>query len=246
MKLQPVGDLHLDMQSVAIQRKIMQSLVSQEEVDVLLLAGDIFSIGNVKEVVSFLSSRWENIIYVPGNHDYLGETIQDFENKLEEVADIYLNFFPFTQSSKTITIGHQRFVGGTLWYPFNVEASHLAPSWWDFIHLRDFNLDMADAFNRDLVMFMDSNLKSTDVVLTHHLPSFQSVSERFRGMDTNCFFANNLDELILDKQPKLWVHGHTHNNFDYKIGKTRVLCNPLGYTWRGEGKDFDKHLIVEV
>ena len=28
---------------------------------------------------------------------------------------------------------------------------------------------------------------------------------------------------------KLWVHGHTHDEFDYKIGITRVVCNPRGY-----------------
>jgi hypothetical protein len=27
----------------------------------------------------------------------------------------------------------------------------------------------------------------------------------------------------------LWVHGHVHNQRDYHIGATRVVCNPRGY-----------------
>ena len=30
-------------------------------------------------------------------------------------------------------------------------------------------------------------------------------------------------------QIKLWTHGHTHHEFDYMVGSTRVVCNPRGY-----------------
>jgi len=32
-----------------------------------------------------------------------------------------------------------------------------------------------------------------------------------------------------DGQPKLWIHGHSHDRCDYTLGKTRVVANPLGY-----------------
>ncbi len=32
-----------------------------------------------------------------------------------------------------------------------------------------------------------------------------------------------------NKEIKLWTHGHTHEDFDYMIGTTRVFCNPRGY-----------------
>ena len=38
-----------------------------------------------------------------------------------------------------------------------------------------------------------------------------------------------MEPLIIEMQPRLWVHGHTHEIFDYYIGTTRVLCNPRGY-----------------
>ena len=30
-------------------------------------------------------------------------------------------------------------------------------------------------------------------------------------------------------QPKLWIHGHSHDRCDYLLRKTRVVANPLGY-----------------
>jgi hypothetical protein len=32
--------------------------------------------------------------------------------------------------------------------------------------------------------------------------------------------------------------GHTHESFDYEIGKTRVVCNPRGYASTEENKGF--------
>ena len=69
------------------------------------------------------------------------------------------------------------------------------------------------------------------VVVGHHAPSKQSTHPRYQH-DTlmNGAYSNSLDEFILDHpQIKLWTHGHTHEDFDYMIGTTRVFCNPRGY-----------------
>lgn len=47
-------------------------------------------------------------------------------------------------------------------------------------------------------------------------------------------------------RPLLWVHGHTHDSFDYMIGSTRVLCNPRGYIPEEANKQFDPALIVDL
>ena len=67
-----------------------------------------------------------------------------------------------------------------------------------------------------------------DIIVSHHTPSYQSISDRYRADPLNVCFSNNLDEQILNmkKPPKLWIHGHTHDRFDYMIGDTRVICHP--------------------
>ena len=69
------------------------------------------------------------------------------------------------------------------------------------------------------------------VVVGHHSPSQKSTHEQYIN-DTimNGGYSSNMDEFIQDHpQIKLWTHGHTHHNFDYVIGETRVVCNPRGY-----------------
>jgi len=43
---------------------------------------------------------------------------------------------------------------------------------------------------------------------------------------------------------KLWIHGHTHDSFDYNIGDTRVVCNPVGYY--KENDTWKKDLVIEI
>jgi predicted phosphodiesterase len=69
------------------------------------------------------------------------------------------------------------------------------------------------------------------VVVGHHAPSKQSTHPRYKH-DTlmNGAYSSSLDEFILDHpQIKLWTHGHTHEDFDYMLGTTRIFCNPRGY-----------------
>jgi Icc-related predicted phosphoesterase len=69
------------------------------------------------------------------------------------------------------------------------------------------------------------------VVVGHHAPSKLSVKPQYEhDFHINGAYSSNLDEFIVNHpRIKLWVHGHTHNEFDYIIGETRVVCNPRGY-----------------
>lgn len=83
------------------------------------------------------------------------------------------------------------------------------------------------------------------MVLTHYLPSRHSIAPRWRSSPLNAFFLCDLTSLIAEKQPALWVHGHTHDSIDYRIGDTRVLCNPFGYAHHEENPAFDHSLRVQ-
>ena len=71
----------------------------------------------------------------------------------------------------------------------------------------------------------------TIVVVGHHAPSKGSEHPRYKHDQLmNGAYNSALDEFILDRPGiKLWTHGHTHEDFDYMIGSTRVICNPRGY-----------------
>jgi Icc-related predicted phosphoesterase len=86
------------------------------------------------------------------------------------------------------------------------------------------------------------------VVVGHHAPSKASTHPRYKTeVITNGAYSTNLDNFILDRrQIKLWTHGHTHEDFDYMIGTTRIVCNPRGYDGYEERADHFELKYVEV
>ena len=57
------------------------------------------------------------------------------------------------------------------------------------------------------------------IVVTHHGVSPLSIHEQFKGDSLNCAFMTDLSNEVIDHGPDLWIHGHTHNSFDYTLGK---------------------------
>ena len=94
--------------------------------------------------------------------------------------------------------------------------------------------DAVEDFNKALDYINHVTAEKADVkflVVTHHCPSDKSVHDKYRA-DTimNGGFRSNLDDFIAYRpQIRLWVHGHTHEDFDYVISETRIVCNPRGY-----------------
>lgn len=86
------------------------------------------------------------------------------------------------------------------------------------------------------------------VVITHFAPSRHSIHPRFSDSLLNACFVSDLEDRILRWQPQLWMHGHTHDSFDYRIGATRVIANPRGYARTGvaENESFDPGLVIEL
>jgi predicted phosphodiesterase len=70
------------------------------------------------------------------------------------------------------------------------------------------------------------------VVVGHHTPSYESCPPEFQhDTEMNGGYHSDLTGFIMDHpRIKVWTHGHTHSAFDYIVGKTRVVCNPRGYT----------------
>lgn len=85
------------------------------------------------------------------------------------------------------------------------------------------------------------------VVVTHHAPHRGSLCARYAHDWLSGAFVNDLPERYF-KVPALWVHGHTHQSFDYFVGNCRILCNPRGYIgYRAGGNPRFKHrLIVDL
>lgn len=91
------------------------------------------------------------------------------------------------------------------------------------------------------------------VVVTHHAPRPGSLAGCFERSGLSPAFVNDLPAEVF-RGVDLWVHGHTHDSFDYQVdrpdgGTCRVVCNPRGYVrWDGtlENRVFKPGWVVTV
>jgi len=95
---------------------------------------------------------------------------------------------------------------------------------------------------------VDNKPKEKFVVVGHHCPSRKSIPAQYKNETImNGGFSSDLDAFIAERpQIKLWTHGHTHNAFDYMIGKTRIVCNPRGYAGYEDDTGYNPNLVLEV
>jgi predicted phosphodiesterase len=111
--------------------------------------------------------------------------------------------------------------------------------------------DAVDEFKRFtgyIQQIVEGRFDQKFVVAGHHAPSRLSTHARYAD-DTvmNGGYSSSLDDYIIDHpQIKLWTHGHTHHDFDYRIGSTRVVCNPRGYINYEESADRWQLITVDI
>lgn len=98
---------------------------------------------------------------------------------------------------------------------------------------------------------VDDLFADKKVVVSHHLPCLRSISEEFKRYPENTLnpsYASDMEDWIKDRKDiDLWIHGHTHNSFDYRLDNgTRIVCNPRGYYKYAENEEFNKSMVVEI
>lgn len=258
MKIKIASDLHLEFFNA------LEYLPDVGLGDVLILAGDIVCArhlnknGYLRDVyLRFFdncSKNFEKVLYVMGNHEFYGYNYKSAYNTIKE--NIPSNFY--LMENDTVTIGDWNFIGFTFWTNFrNANPIEMLNA---EMYMNDYKVIRVDSnyrklraqdtlgFHRASIDYLFSQLNEYDknvFVISHHAPSYQSISEEFKNANCNDSFCSQYDNLILNyNQIKYWVHGHVHSPFDYKIGDCRVICNPLGY--RHDSITYDPSLYLKI
>jgi hypothetical protein len=227
------------------------------DADVVVLAGDI---GLGTEGVEWANRAFSvPVVYVPGNHEFYHGEIRSVLSAMHRAAAEQVHVL----SNDSVEIGRVRFLGSTLWTDFNlygytrgIEARRLARQVMpDFscIELsgRPFTPEASVTLHMASRNWLEAALLEGDsdrtVVVTHHVPCGRSIASRFLDGPVsvlNPAFASNLDRLM--GHSALWVHGHTHDSFNYQVGITRVICNPRGYVDEELNPGFDQNMGVDL
>lgn len=247
MNILPLSDLHLEFYKDGGDAFFKQLDLSG--VDVLVLAGDIVCFGErygrdaERLLERFCGDHWT--VFVPGNHEYYFSNPKDVHARIRQLEKRLHNFVSFHEPGQASVLG-QKFVGATLWFPDGKTASKHKDDFNDFNLIDHFEPWVYQTNERHMRMLNDC-LSNDAVVVTHHLPHRRSIHQQYAYSALNAFFLSDCSSIIAAKKPQLWIHGHTHNGFDYKIAKyTRVVCNPKGYPNEATSGPFNLRKIITL
>jgi Icc-related predicted phosphoesterase len=243
MRIKVWSDLHMEFGNTVFD--IAEE--SFDDCDVVVIAGDI-SAGNVLyfDYLDVCEVAFKNpntqFILVPGNHEYYYKTILDTELFLENIISRpeYDNIHLLNQD--VVEIDGITFAGCVGWCDLSYGGIFNPAYVSDFRLIKNFDWNRCEKLGLEDRFFLDHT--KADVYITHNGPTSKSIHEKYNGSPINSYFSNDYSSIIEKNEPKLWIHGHTHCNMDYRYNSTRVVCNPFGYP--GENKEFDKNFVVEV
>jgi predicted phosphodiesterase len=232
------------------------------DADLVVLAGDI---GRPKDAAFWASKFGRPVLYVPGNHEFYGGSIAGTVKELKELC-VATNVRVLDNDE--VVVGDVRFLGTTLWTDFMLfggGANRAAAMREAERLMRDFSrisaretsealftpADAAELFALHAAWLERKLMEpfaGPTVVITHHAPSRKSIHPRFADSLLNACFVSGAEHLVDGKRARLWIHGHTHDTFDYMLNGTRVVCNPRGYANNGVNENplFDPHFVIEL
>lgn len=248
MKIHVLSDLHTEFGSFT---------PPETDADVVVLAGDI---GVGEKAVKWSKEAFANkpVIQIAGNHEFYGGSLGKSWQKMAQSAQ---GSHVHLLNDQAVVVGGVRFLGCTLWTDYHLTGNYPLAQWDaqqtmnDFKKIRDehyrkvrpYQLAARHAHSKHFLQYqLAQPFDGPTVVVTHHAPSSLSIHERYKQSPShlNACYASHL-EMLMDGV-NLWVHGHTHDSFDYMLGETRVVCNPRGYAGSELNQDFNPALVIEV
>lgn len=248
MKIRLLSDLHHEFRPDTFKH---QQFIKYSGEDVTVLAGDI-AVGakNVINVLDwFLLAGHKKIVYVPGNHEFYGNYYTEVMQELEIICrnrDVVL-----LQPGKSLLQNGVVFFGGTLWTNFGEHDATQTLSQTtveDFKLIKGFKTQMCKALHYNDLAWIERCYnkypKHKKVIVTHFLPAMECVHARYTGHSLNKYFANNLGSWIKSLENTTWLYGHTHDTAEFRLGSTRMVCNPLGYP--NNSNDFNPFKTIVV
>lgn len=234
---QIISDIHVERRGLSI----FDSITSQAKT--LIIAGDL---GHGEEesymhALQKLSPKYENVVLVPGNHEYIsraGTSMSEILGTIRRATQYCPNLIVLDNSY--VTIDGVIIFGSTLWsycpsqcYAqsdiFSSPGQRLTSHQYNALHLGALRslesvLEYADTVDRKLL------------VVTHHAPSFHgTLHPKYDVNDPkNHMYCSSNDAVVANDRIVAWAYGHT--GYNGCIGK--LVTNQVEH-----GGSFDRGLL---
>lgn len=252
MILQPFSDIH---------SYDLSFMPKKTDADLLVCVGDMDMGLRTKDWnKKIIDVHKKPMISILGNHDYWNtstcfKTIPEWNAFYKSIENDNVSYL----INETKIINGIAFIGSTLWSDFRNFENQVVM---DSNISKDFSkisLDGSDNISqhemyllyKDARKFIISELeKHSDkkcVVMSHFPPSIMC-NKTHRITAVSYFWVGDMEDIIGEYQPILWLSGHMHNKFDEMLGDTRLIMNTLGNVKGGviQREDYVDGLTIDI
>jgi hypothetical protein len=219
------------------------------------LGGDIVTFDRInyaRDFFSYVGDHFEEVFWVPGNHEYYHGNIAERSGRFEEKITANVTLL----NNSIVTTKGVKLIFSTLWSAISpTHAWQIERGLNDFEMIRNGDMRFTTIRSQELhgeaVQFLTDTLcepaQEPRIVVTHHLPTFRHYPDEYAGNILNEAFASPLDSLIESTASEYWLYGHHHRNIEeYQIGRTKMLTNQLGYLQKNEHRTFRRDAILHI
>lgn len=248
MGIQYISDIHLEFHDKHNKGALQPDMFVKPVAPYLVLAGDIGipELESYKVFLSWCSQHWKDVFLVAGNHEFYNvrcpvkTDMASKKEQLRRICQALPNVHFLDCSSYYISDYNLRILGCTLWSeipeclhektitymndsrqilqqkdvpftPWAQSEQHVKEKQW---------------LNQEIHKCELTNEKC--LIITHYLPSFELIHEKYKGHFLNNCFASECDDLF--RPPVVgWICGHTHTGMKLQIHGIPCCINPYGY-----------------
>jgi 3',5'-cyclic AMP phosphodiesterase CpdA len=224
----------------------------ESDADLVVLAGDI---ANGAAGIEWAKATFRApVLYLAGNHEYYEGEFESVQAAMRAASTGAVELLDCTRT----VIGGVRFLGCTLWTDYSLapegdrpavieDSRKLNPDyklirWGARPFAPEDAIGLCTRQRAWLAAELARPFAGKTVAITHFAPHPRSIAPAYVNHRANPAFVVDLHEAV--GRSALWIHGHTHSYFDYRVRSTRVICNPRGYP--GEQTGFQPDLTVEL
>lgn len=268
MKIKVVSDLHICFMNQT--KKISTMIIPKQEDDsetVLVIAGDFGKFSQETmyvQTLNHLANRFRDIIIVAGNHEFYG--YNDFPNIPTTLLKKLASNVHFLDKTVKV-IDDVAFLGCSLFTDMNnsnpIDIQSVRFGMNDFNYIKKVNLDInpyGNSMNKVIepedyitefnkckeFIFTECKFYTNPVVVTHFIPTYETISFMYRTSRTNAGYCSSLENEILDSNIKYWCCGHQHQRLDTMVGNTTIIQNAFGYWTHEVNCGFNSNLTIEL
>ena len=182
----------------------------------LLLGGDIGNPNqeNYKQFLHDMSSKFEKVFVLTGNHEYDNTQQSELfkvEEKVKNICSMRNNLFYLQKNTHKICDNENIYIAGcTFWagLPKSKTIYHLEHIKW-------------------LTDTLKSNPQNNYIVATHHCPLYECLNIKYSQKTPN-YFASDQTNIIKLQNMIAWIYGHSHIHKDINIYGKWLVSNQYG------------------